>query len=358
LKKRETALDVALLAGVSHPTAILTLNKVPGVRINDALRKRIFEAARELRYTLPTADDIESTLCTRSRTIALIERRPAECCFSDANFMRMLSGMHLAAKRYGFEMRSFAFPADGRDLRTGVFLRRISPVGVIFSTPQYGDADVIADLAQELPVVVRGVLPGCSYPSVWVNKYLAANTATDHLLRLGHAQVGALLHQAATRLDIQERLRGYRDSILESDAVFDSQMVAYAGWSPEAGKRSMMALLNTRPGLSAVFASSDVVALGAIEAVRSMGLEIPDDVALVGLGDIPAAAKAEPPLTTVRKPAVAVGWLAMDMLIREISGREIAERQIALLPELIVRQSCGALLEGEILSSAKADVVH
>jgi LacI family transcriptional regulator len=105
----------------------------------------------------------------------------------------------------------------------------------------------------------------------------------------------------------------------------------------------MGSLLNERPRPTAAFIASDTVALGALHAVRRHGLRVPHDFAVVGFDDIPLASFLDPPLTTVRLPAYALGWAAADLLIRLISGEETdSSAQLTLETELVLRDSSGA----------------
>ena len=118
-------------------------------------------------------------------------------------------------------------------------------------------------------------------------------------------------------------------------------MVQTAGFVPESGETAMKALLSQRDRPTAVFAASDVVALGAMSAIHSAGLSIPADVAIVGFDDIFLAAHAIPPLTTVKVPAYGLGWTAAEILIALIEG----DRQVSTMTletELVIRESCGA----------------
>jgi len=140
----------------------------------------------------------------------------------------------------------------------------------------------------------------------------------------------------------QDRLTGYRQALQEAELPFEDELVRYGEFSPESGRRAMESLLALPTPPSAVFVASDVVALGAMAAVRERGMRIPQDVALVGFDDIFLAAYVSPPLTTVRLPAYGLGWAAGDMLIRFINeDQPPVERQMLLASELVIRQSCG-----------------
>lgn len=357
MTNRVTAQDVALLAGVSQSTVVFALHDIPGVRISMETRRRVLDAARELRYAFLPATGIQKKVPHKRRVLALIERRSADCRF-DASFGQMLLGVHRAAAFYGFTVLSFAVPpADNRrDFRA--MLRRHKPGGIILSSPHTCDLDLIDWLAAKVPVVARGFLPDCEHPSVRVNDYEVGRLATDHLIRLGHVRLGALLHAPLAYPEASERLRGYQDSLLEMDMEMDQDTVACANFTPESAEEPLNALMSAEPQPTAIFASSDTVALGAMKVARNKGIHIPGDLAIVGFGDIPSAVHGDPPLTTLRVPGYASGWMAADMLIREMTGREISEPSIVLPAELIVRRSCGAFSEDLVLSHVEATLLH
>jgi len=139
----------------------------------------------------------------------------------------------------------------------------------------------------------------------------------------------------------QDRLAGYRQALQDAGLPFDDELVRYGEFSPESGRKAMESLLASPSPPSAVFVASDVVALGAMAAVRERGMRIPQDIALVGFDDIFLAAYLSPPLTTLRLPAYGLGWAAGDMLIRLISEDEPVERYMLLESELVIRWSCG-----------------
>ena len=134
---------------------------------------------------------------------------------------------------------------------------------------------------------------------------------------------------------------GYRQTLQEAELPLDDGLIRYGEFSPESGRRAMDSLLALPSPPNAVFVASDVVALGAMTAVRERGMRIPQDVALVGFDDIFLAAYVSPPLTTVRLPAYGLGWAAGDRLIRLINKDKLVEREVLLGSELVIRQSCG-----------------
>jgi DNA-binding LacI/PurR family transcriptional regulator len=139
----------------------------------------------------------------------------------------------------------------------------------------------------------------------------------------------------------QERFAGYRLALSEHSLQYDPTLVGTAAFLPEAGLAAMQQLLDLPERPSALFAASDVVALGAMSAIHKAGLQIPEDIAVVGFDDIFLAAHAYPPLTTVRVPAYGLGWTTAEVLIALIEGDEEVS-SVTLETELVIRDSCGA----------------
>jgi LacI family transcriptional regulator len=163
----------------------------------------------------------------------------------------------------------------------------------------------------------------------------------SHLISLGHRHIGFISNAPLSYSGTQERFAGYRLALSEHGLEYEPSLVGTAAFLPETGLAAMQQLLDLPERPSAVFAASDVVALGAMSAVHNAKLDIPDDIAVVGFDDIFLAAHAYPPLTTVRVPAYGLGWTAAEVLIALIEGdKEVSS--VTLETELVIRDSCGA----------------
>jgi LacI family transcriptional regulator len=197
-------------------------------------------------------------------------------------------------------------------------------------------------LAEEgYPLLLHGRASGYELPCVDVDNRAGAYQAVSHLIGLGHRRVGFISNAPLSYAGTQERFAGYRLALSEHDIPYDPSLVGTAAFLPEAGLAAMQQLLDLSQRPSAVFAASDVVALGAMTAIHSAKLDIPDDIAVVGFDDIFLAAHAYPPLTTVRVPAYGLGWTAAEVLIALIEGDEEVS-SVTLETELVIRDSCGA----------------
>jgi LacI family transcriptional regulator len=184
-----------------------------------------------------------------------------------------------------------------------------------------------------------GQLPGTDIPFVDVNATAGAELAVDHLIKLGHRRIGMITNAPLDYTSARQRREGYVKALKKAKLPTDKGLIKAGNYTPASGFEAMRALLQRTPRLSAVFVASDVVALGAILAIKEAGLRIPKDIAVVGFDDIPLAEFYDPPLTTIRLPAFGLGWAGGERLIRIIQGEGLNDTSLLLGSELITRQS-------------------
>jgi DNA-binding LacI/PurR family transcriptional regulator len=340
MQKRVTASDVAELAGVSRTTVSFVLNNVPGMRISEETRQKVLEAAQRLDYH-PNIS-AQRLVTGQTRIIAYVERQTPEQAFSDAFLPQVLRGVHDAASVSNFEVLFAPVPVENGAERCEYLLRGGHVDGIILSGPRSDDIELRELLERGAPLVLQGHWPGVATASVDIDNTEAAKMAVKHLIGLNHRNLGMIVHAPLAYTAAAARLEGYRDVVESSDLSFDETCVMEADFTPESGEQAMLKLLQTNPPPTAIFASSDTVAIGAMRAAKRMGHRIPEDICFVGFDDIPMAVYQDPPLTTVRLPAYGIGWAAADLLIRLIAQEEVQESNLQLESELIVRASCGA----------------
>jgi LacI family transcriptional regulator len=170
-----------------------------------------------------------------------------------------------------------------------------------------------------------------------------ARMATEHLIRMGHTRI-ATIAGPNNMAPGQDRLEGFLEVMRAHRLPVSKEMIAEGDYTEAGGRAAMMQLLNVRP--TAVFASSDTMAIGAIKAIRAANLAIPDDISVIGFDDIPSGLTIDPELTTVRQPIEQIGRLAVETLFNVISDstsgkREASVHRLVLPTELVIRKSCG-----------------
>jgi DNA-binding LacI/PurR family transcriptional regulator len=337
--KRPSAKDVAARAGVSPTTVSFVLNDRPGAAISQATRARVRSAAAELGYQ-PHAS-ARGLAAGRSHILGLVLRQSPEQVAEDALLAETIRGLSSAAQAAGY--RVLVEPLSYRDGDDAAgyasLLRSRGTDGLVVSGPRIEDRELAALARDGAPIVIQGALPGSDIPSVDVDNVAAAAVAVGHLVALGHRVIGCITNAPFNYTAARERREGYRQAIREAGLAADERLVVEANFDAASGRRAMARLLE-QPDLTAVFVASDVVALGALAAIREAGLRVPEDVSVVGFDDVPLAAFFDPPLTTIRLPAEDLGRAAGLALLDRIAGRVVATRTI-LPTELVIRSSSG-----------------
>lgn len=342
--KRTTMRQIAAEAGVSRTTVSFVLNGITGINISPHTRQRILDIAQRLNY-IPDSAAL-SLARGRAGAIALVLRQSPHQVIGDAFLAPVAQGVAAAVKPHGYRVLLEPLdPADG-PASYGDLVRSRGADGLLLSGPRLDDDELARVSGEKIPIVLMGQLPNTAIPFVDVDNMLGAGTAVRHLIDLGHRRIACITNAPLTYTASSDRLAGYRHALGEAGIVYDEALVRYGGFTDESGEEAMSELLSTPPLPTAVFAASDVVALGALSAIQSAGLSVPGDIALVGFDDIPLAQYIDPPLTTVRLPAYGLGWGAGQMLVRLIEDHdEVTERRVLLETELIIRESSGAVVE-------------
>ncbi len=192
-----------------------------------------------------------------------------------------------------------------------------------------------------LPIVIACErIRGVSLPTVLIDNVAAAFTATWHLIDLGHRRIGFITGPSGNVLT-KDRLAGYRKALTAAHIPIDATLVAAGDFSIAAGITATTTLLAlpTRP--TALVASNDEMALGALHGAKRIGLRIPEDLSIVGFDDIRFSAVCDPPLTTISQPRQEIGRRAMNLLLEHLANPGSAPVEIVLEANLVVRSSTG-----------------
>lgn len=176
---------------------------------------------------------------------------------------------------------------------------------------------------------------------VSVDNVQAAQNAVTHLLTLGRQRIGTITG-ALDNVDGQDRVTGYRNALVNAGIPFDPALVAEGRFTHQSGYIAARKLI--KAGVDGIFAANDISALGAIDALKEAGLRVPEDVAVIGFDDLPMSIQAAPQLSTVRQPIQQKGVVATRLLLDLIEGKEQGPRQILLPTQLVIRQTCGAMV--------------
>lgn len=336
-RKRATSQDVAERAGVSRTTVSFVLNEVEA-NISPETRQRVLVAAEDLGYVPDAA--ARALVRRKTHTVALVLIRETAQIASDAFLPGVTYGLITALRPAGF--RLLLEPVASTD-EPDVYLnlarsRQID--GIVLSGPRSDDLQLAELVESGFPVVLLGQLPGTGACFVDVDNRATARMVVEHLVKQGHRRIGCITNAPLMYTGAADRLHGYFDALTAHGLPKDDALVRYGDFDFESGRRGAHALFGEADDPpTAVFAASDVVAVGAISGIRELGYRIPQDVAVAGYDDIPLASYLTPPLTTARLPATELGRRAGEVLLDCIRGSSLTRPQVLLNTELIVRQS-------------------
>jgi LacI family transcriptional regulator len=310
--------------------------------VSPKTRERILDAAEDLGY-VPNA--LARSLVTRSTcTIGIVASD-----LSDAELARFVVGAEREARRQGHGVLIGSIDRKGTDAERYLRMlleRRVD--GILTAAPQMERNRRIGKLLRgPVPAVSIHRVPGGSVSLVGSDHVETALLATRHLLGLGHRSIATVTGSEGRQVTSM-RLMGYRRALEEAGIEFDPALVESGEWEADGAYWATLRLFDRTRGITAVYAQNDTMALGVLSALHERGLAVPEDCAVVGCDDIPIAAHAIPPLTTVHVPFFETGETAVRLLLDRISGGKIRSRPILLPVRLVRRVSCGA---GEEMTS-------
>jgi DNA-binding LacI/PurR family transcriptional regulator len=308
-----TIRDVAARAGVSHQTVSRVINDSP--RVTEATRERVRAAIHDLAFVpSPMARGLISN---QTRSIGVVADD-----ISDHFFARMVAGAEAEARRRGYYlMIGSVEPQDDEGGYLRLMLeRRVE--GLILARPSgpFGPDDLLAARSAGVPLVTVGYDEPIGFPAVDVDNRRGGYDATRHLLEHGHRRIATIVGPAPWPSALA-RLEGHRQALREAGVAAEPGLVEQApDWGLESGLAAAARLLERGAAFSALFAHSDLLALGAIRQLRDAGLVVPADVSVVGYDDLPVAGYVEPALTTVHQPMREVGALAAGFVLDQLGG--------------------------------------
>ncbi len=334
--RRSTSFDVAKMAGVSRTTVSFVLNNVSGVSISEDTRERVIKAAKHLNYHPDSRG--RKLVSGQSSMLGLVLRQSPEQVYADAFLIKVMHGVEQAAAAQGYHVLLKPVEPDDSEGYTRL-INENHVDGIILSGPRQDDTEILRLHREGIPIVLMGQLPGSEIPFADINAIEGAENATQHLIELGHQKVGLITNASLKYVSAQQRRDGYQRALKKAAIEYEEDLVQEGNYTPASGYKAMACLLGISSRPTAVFVASDVVAMGAIQAIKKAGLRIPRDVAIVGFDDIPLAEYYDPPLTTIQLPAFGLGWAAGDRLIRIIQGERLDQPELFLESKLIVRES-------------------
>ncbi len=323
---------VAHRAGVSRATVSRVVNG--DERVAAHLREAVEQAVADLGFVPNRA--ARALAGGAPTSVALIMREPAAFGTVDPYLSSMVVGLSNALQEHGLQFVVMMAPKDRDDAAVARYARAHVDAVLLISVH---DEDALPTLlaAAGVPVVTGGRLrvPVAGVSSVDVDNVGGARLATEHLIGLGRRRIGCI----AGPLDScsgSDRSAGFQ-AAMRAAGLTDS-LVVEGDWTSLSGEDGMRRLLAREPRIDGLVASSDVMAIGALHALREAGRRVPEDVAVVGFDDIDLARHASPPLTTIRQPAADSAQRMIDVLLARLEGAS-EDSTVELPVELMVRES-------------------
>ncbi len=338
MKPRASATDVARRAGVSRTTVSFVLNNTPGKSIPEETRQNVLNAARELAYT-PNE---------QARRVAMVKHHSigffiphSGYISSDAYIIRILEGMTPVLNKGRLQLVLQPLKLAQRNYLQ--LARQDAIDGIILMNTHDADTGLAQVIEAGFPLVVIGTISRRDVCQIDIDNQASAALAVRHLQSLGHRDIAMIVHAPQTFYAARDRLAGFRSAMREAGLRVNADWVREANLSEQSGYQAMREILRGKRKPTAVFAGNDVVAYGAVQAIKDAGLCVPRDISLVGFDDDLASRYYNPPLTTVTTPAPGLGAEAARLLISILKSRPVPMNRSVLPTSLAVRESCRAL---------------
>ncbi|WP_460497777.1 LacI family DNA-binding transcriptional regulator [Glycomyces tarimensis] len=332
---RATLAAVAERAGVSKATASKVLNGRPGV--SEETRRQVQQAIAELGY-MPSTGPREP-----------VARNSIHVVFDmiiNMYSLYVLDGVLSAGTELGVDVVTSALGTGGVVPEASLGVDKIKEIasrghsGLIVVTTQLTGEEIALCESLGLPLVVIDPLNPLDdrVTSVGATNWAGGVQATRHLLKLGHRRIafaGGPEHSVPGR----ERLHGYREALETAGLTPDPLLTSHGAFAPETGSKAAEFLLDMAEPPTAIFAGSDVIALGALRVAQHRGMAIPGDLSIVGFDDVYGVMWTEPALTTVRQPLRQMGRVAARTVLGLADGKRPDSHHVQLATSLVVRES-------------------
>jgi LacI family transcriptional regulator len=331
-----TIKEVALRAGVSITTVSRVLNeKLEGV--GKETRVKVLQVMKEMDYQPNSV--ARSMITKRTGTIGLIIPD-----ITNPFFPELARGVEDGLEATGMNLILSNTDGDlSKEQKVVRFLAQKSVDGYIVTSPNtVEDNNIFQELySKGIPVVfIERYQEGrCDIPSVYFQNEEGARLATKHLIEIGHRKIACVTGPLSTT-NAQLRLKGFRSECAKAGIEIPEEWIGHGNYKIDGGYQAAKQLLtHYKHEITAIFASNDLMAFGALKAAKEAGLNVPGDLAICGFDNIYLSEMVEPCLTTIDVPGYSLGNAAAKMLTAMIMGKEIIQQNISFAPQLVIRKS-------------------
>ncbi len=330
-----TILDVARLAQVSTATVSRVINSPDTVR--EKTREKVLRAMKMCNYKYNALARGFAT--KKSNTIGLIIPSINNPVFAESTL-----GVQEYAEQKQIKVilgnTSYKITQEESLINA---LRESQVDGLIITTTNPKGEIIKSLVDEEVPfVLLFSTVKTGPISAVGVDNYRGGYEATEHLISLGHRQIGMIAGSFSVTDRSYHRWHGYRQCLKDNGIPYNKNLLVQTEYSLSGGRNSIKQLLKQDLPPSAVFCSNDYIALGAIKGARETGLSLPEELSIVGFDDMPTASYMVPALTTIRQPAYEMGRRACELLLQKMENPDKPEQHM-LETKLVVRESTAAV---------------
>ena len=334
-RRPPTLEEVAELAGVSRATVSRVVNG--SSRVSPEAQAAVTEAIAELGYVPNRA--ARSLVTRRTDTLVLIVHERPDTVFADPFFASVLRGVNHALSPTEFQLVLLQAQGEAQRDRALRYVGNGHVDGVLLISLHGDDIMPNAITAAGVPLVMAGrLLAGKPVDYVDADNVGGARDAARYLLGVGRRRLATIAGPADMSVGI-DRLHGYAEAVREAGDEASAKRVVVGDFTEASGQRAAAELLADHPDLDAMFVASDLMAMGALRALRAAGRRVPEDVAVVGFDDAAFAAYADPPLTTVRQPVELMGQEMVRLLLARVADPYAQPTEVILPTDLVTRDS-------------------
>jgi len=339
-KNKVTSFDVAKAAGVSRTTVSYVLNRVE-CGISPQTAEKVLKTARDLGY-VPNAAG-RALASSRTKNIGIF--CPPEH-LTHSHLLQIIAGLNEVTQRHNFRLLidTYMETPEGDALLS--LSRAKSIDGLVLFEIKEKDDELQTLLEEHFPVVVMGNYPDHEVCSVDVDVEKAAYEATEHLIGLGHREIGFISNAPLYFTTARDRIRGFSKAMEQAGLPVREEWMLTGNYSSDSGYETAANLTDTCRELpTALFVASDTIAFGVIRALNEKGIKVPDDISVIGFDDVPLSSFFIPALTTLSFSGYQSGVVAGEMLIELIDEKIKPGKRILLETKLIEREStipCGS----------------
>ncbi|OQQ05876.1 transcriptional repressor PurR [Vibrio campbellii] len=333
-----TMKDIAKLAGVSTSTVSHVINKTRFV--SEEISERVNNAAKELNYYAPSAL-ARSLKVNRTKTIGMLVTTSTNPFFGE-----VVKGVERSCYHKGYSLILCNTEGDNERMRESIntlLQKRVDGLILMCSSLEGERIDVF-ERYPDIPVVVMDWGPMLfTSDKIQDNSLRGGYLAAKYLIDCGHKEVGCITgplikHQA------QMRYEGYKRAMLEAELDFNANWIVESDFECEGGYQAFKKMVERGPLPSSIFVSNDMMAMGVINAANELGIQIPEQLSIIGYDDIHIAKFMSPSLTTIHQPKYRLGQAAVETLLRKLDEKSDEAQVVQLEPTLVERNSVRLLI--------------